>query len=90
MPGEGGGEGRLGGMEGSGEGGTVALGWVLVSFWRRQEGEMKVCKGLQELHFRQGGGEGDWSMWDPLALLTGHVWSLRNHSSFHEVVKLIN
>ena len=40
MPGEGGGEGRWGGMEGSGEGGTVALGRVLVSFWRRQEGEM--------------------------------------------------
>lgn len=31
-------------------------------------------KGLQEVHFRQGG---DWSMWDPLALLTGHVWSLK-------------
>ena len=28
-------------------------------------------KGLQEVHFRQGG---DWSMWDPLALLTGHIW----------------
>lgn len=31
-------------------------------------------KGLQVVHFRQGG---DWSMWDPLALLTGHVWSLK-------------
>lgn len=31
-------------------------------------------KGLQEVQFRQGG---DWSMWDPLALLTGHFWSLK-------------
>lgn len=30
--------------------------------------------GLQEVHIRQGG---DWSMWDPLALLTGHFWSVK-------------
>lgn len=30
-------------------------------------------RGLQEVHFRQAG---DWSMWEPLALLTGHFCSL--------------
>lgn len=75
MPREEGGEGRWGGMEGSGEGGRVALGRVLVSIWRRQEREMSEQeRGLQEVHFRQGG---DWSMWDPLALLTGHFCSLK-------------
>lgn len=29
-------------------------------------------KGLQEVHIRQGG---DWSMCEPLALLTGRFWS---------------
>lgn len=45
MPREGGGEGRWGGMEGSGEGGTVALGRVLVSIRRRQEKDRDVGAG---------------------------------------------
>lgn len=65
----------MGRNEGSGEGGRVALGRVLVSIWRRQEREMSEQeRGLQEVHFRQGG---DWSMLDPLALLTGHFGFLK-------------
>lgn len=29
-------------------------------------------KGYRKCIFRQGG---DWSMWDSLAFLTGHIWS---------------
>lgn len=67
--------GRNGG--GSGEGGTVALGWVLALFFVFGGDRKERCrrrKGSQEVQFRQGG---DWSMWDPLALLTGHFWSLK-------------
>lgn len=60
------GRGRWGGMEG----GTVALGWLC---WFLGRDRKERCRGRKGLQFRQGG---DWLMWDPLALLTGHVWSL--------------
>lgn len=54
MPREWGGEGRWGGMEGSGEGGTVALGMVLVSIWRRQERDVGAGKGVTGSVFQAG------------------------------------